>query len=85
GVRVNAVVPGPIADTEGMARLAATPERREKIRASVPMKRLGSAREVANCAMFLASPLAAYINGAIVPVDGGWSLAGAGSMDPGSA
>jgi len=42
------------------------------------MQRYGTAREVADCAMFLASPLAAYISGAIIPVDGGWSVAGAG-------
>lgn len=81
GTRVNAIVPGPIADTEGMARLAPTAEAQDQVRRSVPMKRFGSAQEVADCALFLASPLAAYINGAIIPVDGGWSLAGAGVMD----
>ena len=78
-IRVNAIVPGPIEDTEGMSRLAPTPEAREQARRSVPMQRYGTAREVADCAMFLASPLAAYISGAIIPVDGGWSVAGAGA------
>jgi len=77
-IRVNAIVPGPIEGTEGMERLAPTPEAREKARRSVPLQRYGTAREVADCAMFLASPLAAYISGAIIPVDGGWSVAGAG-------
>jgi NAD(P)-dependent dehydrogenase (short-subunit alcohol dehydrogenase family) len=78
-IRVNAIVPGPIEGTEGMARLAPTPEARERARQSVPMQRYGTPREVADCAMFLASPLAAYISGAIIPVDGGWSVAGAGA------
>ncbi len=78
-VRVNGIIPGPIADTEGMARLAPTDEARERTRRSVPLRRFGTAREVANCAMFLASPLAAYVSGAIVPVDGAWSVAGAGA------
>jgi NAD(P)-dependent dehydrogenase (short-subunit alcohol dehydrogenase family) len=78
-IRVNAIVPGPIEGTEGMDRLAPTPEAREKARKSVPMQRYGTPREVADCAMFLASPLAAYISGAIIPVDGGWSVAGAGA------
>jgi len=78
-IRVNAIVPGPIEGTEGMDRLAPTPEARERARNSVPLQRCGKPREVADCAMFLASPLAAYISGAIIPVDGGWSVAGAGS------
>jgi NAD(P)-dependent dehydrogenase (short-subunit alcohol dehydrogenase family) len=86
GIRVNAIVPGPIEGTEGMERLAPTEEARERCRQSVPMKRYGTAREVADCAMFLASPLAAYISGAIIPVDGGWSVAGAGGgLDLGPA
>ncbi len=79
-IRVNAIVPGPIENTEGMARLAPTEGMRELTRQSVPMKRFGTVREIGNCAMFLASPLAEYINGAIIPVDGGWSLSGAGSF-----
>jgi NAD(P)-dependent dehydrogenase (short-subunit alcohol dehydrogenase family) len=77
-IRVNAIVPGPIEGTEGMERLAPTPEARERTRKSVPMQRYGTPREIADCAMFLASPLATYISGAIIPVDGGWSVAGAG-------
>ena len=76
GVRCNGIIPGPIQDTEGMARLAPTEEAREACRRTVPLERLGTKRDIANCAMFLASPLADYITGAIIPVDGGWSLGG---------
>ncbi|MDX1557100.1 MAG: SDR family oxidoreductase, partial [Xanthomonadales bacterium] len=77
GIRCNGIIPGPIEDTEGMARLAPSEEAREACRRTVPMERLGTKRDIANCAMFLASPLADYITGAIIPVDGGWSLGGA--------
>lgn len=73
GVRVNSVVPGPIENTEGMARLAPTPEAMNAIASSVPLRRLGTRRDVANLVLFLASPEAAYITGAVIPVDGGWS------------
>lgn len=78
GVRVNSVIPGPIAGTEGMARLAPTPEAQDAVRRSVPLGRYGSKDDVANLVLFLASPLAAYITGAIVPCDGGWTAAGVG-------
>jgi len=80
GVRVNGIVPGPIADTEGMRRLAPTPEMLERARASVPLGRLGTVDDIAHCALFLASPFASYVSGAIVPVDGGWSLGGAAEL-----
>ncbi|MCG7895706.1 MAG: SDR family oxidoreductase [Candidatus Thiodiazotropha taylori] len=80
GVRVNSIVPGPIADTEGMKRLAPTAEARAMITDSVPLKRLGKAGDVANLALFLASPMASYITGAVMPVDGGWSLGGLSAM-----
>ncbi len=80
GIRVNSVVPGPIEGTEGMKRLAPTPELLEKSRLSVPLQRLGKPEDLGNACMFLASELASYVSGAVIPIDGGWSLAGASSL-----
>lgn len=80
GVRVNSVLPGPIADTEGMARLAPTEELKQATIASVPMQRYGSKQDIANCCLWLGSEAASYVNGALIPVDGGWALGGAASM-----
>ncbi len=76
GIRVNSIVPGPIAGTEGMRRLAPTPQMQETVTQSVPLRRYGTPRDIANMVMFLASPLASYVSGAIIPVDGGWSQGG---------
>jgi len=80
GVRVNSVVPGPIEDTEGMARLAPTPEAQEAARQSVPLGRYGTKSDIANACLFLSSPYATYISGVVLPVDGGWSLGGVAAM-----
>jgi len=80
GVRVNSIIPGPIADTEGMARLAPTAEAMEKSARGTPLQRLGTKDEVADLAMFLVSDAAAYITGAVMPVDGGLSLLGVGRV-----
>jgi NAD(P)-dependent dehydrogenase (short-subunit alcohol dehydrogenase family) len=80
GIRVNSLVPGPIEGTEGMNRLAPTPELMEMAKASVPMKKLGQPSDLGNAAMFLSSSLASYISGAVIPVDGGWSLGGASGL-----
>jgi NAD(P)-dependent dehydrogenase (short-subunit alcohol dehydrogenase family) len=66
GVRVNAVSPGPIR-TQGTRNGAGL----ESVAAALPARRLGEAFEVAAAVAFLASDDAAYIHGAIVPVDGG--------------
>ncbi len=79
-IRVNSIVPGPIADTEGMARLAPTRKMQQAVTASVPLGRQGTTADIAQAAMFLASPMASYITGAVIPVDGGWSLSGFASM-----
>ena len=71
GVRVNAISPGPIADTEGMARLAPTPEAEARVTSRNPMRRYGQKDEIADMAIFLSTQKAAYVNGAIIPVDGG--------------
>ncbi len=80
GVRVNSIVPGPIEGTEGMARLAPGSELQAAVARSVPLRRMGQPRDVAHLALMLASPLGNYINGAVVPVDGGWSLTGFGDL-----
>jgi NAD(P)-dependent dehydrogenase (short-subunit alcohol dehydrogenase family) len=77
GIRVNSVVPGPIEGTEGMARLAPTAQAHEIVRGTVPAGRWGTPRDVADVCLFLASPLAAYVTGVVLPADGGWSLGGA--------
>lgn len=71
GVRVNAISPGPIADTEGMDRLAPTPEARAAVEATVPLRRQGTKDEIADAAIFLSSQAATYINGTILDVCGG--------------
>jgi NAD(P)-dependent dehydrogenase (short-subunit alcohol dehydrogenase family) len=83
-IRVNAIAPGPIADTEGMDRLAPPGDFREKLNRSIPLGRIGLKREVADLALFLASPAAAYITGTTLVVDGGQSLAGYGMNPMGS-
>jgi NAD(P)-dependent dehydrogenase (short-subunit alcohol dehydrogenase family) len=80
GIRVNAIVPGPIEGTEGMARLAPAADATQGITRGVPLGRLGTKQEVADLVLFLASPWAAYITGAIIPVDGGWSANGAAGL-----
>ncbi len=80
GIRVNSIVPGPIEGTEGMARLAPTPAILDAVTQSVPAGRLGTPEDVAKVAMLLASPLCEYVNGVVLPVDGGWSLMGFGAI-----
>ena len=77
GIRINSIAPGPIEGTEGMKRLAPSEAIQEKLRASVPLQRYGQAEEIGNAAMFLCSEAGAYISGVVLPVDGGWSVAGA--------
>lgn len=80
GIRINSVVPGPIEGTEGMKRLAPTPEFMQKAQDSVPLKRLGKTADIGNMCLFLASEQASYVSGAVIPVDGGWSLGGASGL-----
>lgn len=77
GIRVNAVVPGPIDGTEGMARLAPTEAMRAGIAGSVPMRRFGTPQDVAEACLWLGSSSAGYVSGSIVFADGGWSQRGA--------
>ena len=74
GIRANCITPGPTDETEGMRRLAPTPEIRRKIEDAVPLRRFGTKDELADLALFLCSDAAAYITGAIYVCDGGQSL-----------
>jgi 3-oxoacyl-[acyl-carrier protein] reductase len=67
-IRVNAVSPGFI-DTDMTAKIA--PDARARLTESIPMQRLGSAEDVANAVVFLASDLAGYITGEVLKVNGG--------------
>lgn len=80
GVRVNSIVPGPIAGTEGMARLAPTPALQARVAETVPLRRAGAVEDVAHAALFLGSPLAGFISGATLAVDGASTLAGFGML-----
>jgi NAD(P)-dependent dehydrogenase (short-subunit alcohol dehydrogenase family) len=80
GIRVNSISPGPIDGTEGMARLAPSEEMRSKVSNMIPLQRMGQVEEIADLALFLCSPAAKYITGAIMVCDGGQSLMGGGAM-----
>ncbi len=67
GITVNAIAPGQIdADPELL-----TPEQRKNVTAMIPLGRLGEPEEIAYAALFLASPMADYITGTTVDVNGG--------------
>lgn len=74
GIRANCITPGPTDETEGMRRLAPTPEIRHKVEQQVPLRRFGTKDELADLALFLCSDAAAYITGAVYVCDGGQSL-----------
>ena len=74
GIRVNALAPGWIA-TPLTAALQEDVARSSLILARTPLKRWGIPAEVADAALFLASPAARFITGTILPVDGGYLTA----------
>jgi 2-deoxy-D-gluconate 3-dehydrogenase len=73
GVRVNAVAPGYITTPMTQDNLA-KPEVLGPIMTRLPLQRLGTPADVAEVVLFLASDAARYVTGAVVPVDGGYSL-----------
>ncbi|MGI4813623.1 MAG: SDR family oxidoreductase [Janthinobacterium lividum] len=74
GIRVNGISPGPIADTTGMAKLAASPEREQLLKSRLALRDYGSKRDIADMALFLCTDNAQYITGTILDCDGGTSL-----------
>lgn len=76
GVRVMSIWPGPIAETEGMERLAGDHDSKKRIEQALPLQSFGTKDDVAQLAIFLASPAAKYVTGSVHAVDGGMSLLG---------
>ncbi len=70
-ITVNVVAPGPV-ETDMTAALG--DKRLAELTAAVPLARMASADEIAGVVTFLASPDAAYITGAVIPVDGGLGM-----------
>ncbi|RCW20005.1 2-deoxy-D-gluconate 3-dehydrogenase [Ciceribacter lividus] len=71
GINVNAIAPGYIA-TNNTEALRADPDRSKAILDRIPAGRWGDPEDIGGAAVFLASPAAKYIHGAILNVDGGW-------------
>jgi len=71
GVNVNAIAPGYIA-TDNTAALREDAERSTAILSRIPAGRWGRADDIAGVTVFLSSAASDYVNGAIIPVDGGW-------------
>jgi 3-oxoacyl-[acyl-carrier protein] reductase len=69
GITINTIAPGRI-DTARLAEVYPDGPPEEELRA-IPLRRLGTPREIANVVCFLASDQASYVTGATIPVDGG--------------
>jgi 3-oxoacyl-[acyl-carrier protein] reductase len=73
GIRVNGIAPG-LVDTKLTKITTENPKRLQAALARIPLGRLGTPADMAGVALFLASPLAAYVIGQTLPVDGGLVL-----------
>jgi NAD(P)-dependent dehydrogenase (short-subunit alcohol dehydrogenase family) len=74
GIRVNCIAPGFIATDMSSKALTNDPERKKKVYGRTPIGRLGTAEEVADAALYLASEASSYVTGVVLPVDGGNSI-----------
>lgn len=83
GIRVNAICPGTILTESSRVAYEAAPQLRDELRALYPDGRFGQPADIAECALFLASPASRFINGATLVVDGGMSaMYRLASLDP---
>jgi 3-oxoacyl-[acyl-carrier protein] reductase len=73
GIRVNGIAPG-LVETKLTKVTTGNPRRLQAALERIPLKRLGTPEDISGAALFLASPLAAYIIGQTIPVDGGLLL-----------
>jgi NAD(P)-dependent dehydrogenase (short-subunit alcohol dehydrogenase family) len=69
-ITVNAIAPGPF-ESKMMAFLLDDPERREMVRGTVPLGRIGRPDDAAGLALFLSSRAGSYLTGTVIPLDGG--------------
>ncbi|HWI30574.1 MAG TPA: SDR family NAD(P)-dependent oxidoreductase [Microbacterium sp.] len=74
GITANCISPGMIVTPGSQENLLAPDHPMRDIASAIPLGRLGTAEDVVNVAVFLASDAAAYVTGANVVVDGGWSI-----------
>jgi NAD(P)-dependent dehydrogenase (short-subunit alcohol dehydrogenase family) len=74
GVTINAIAPGPF-ETKMMEFALRDPASRERIERSIPLGRVGVAKDIAGVALFLCGPASAYVTGAVIPLDGGSAAA----------
>jgi 2-hydroxycyclohexanecarboxyl-CoA dehydrogenase len=86
GINVNVVCPGVVVPagkdvttsesmwTDDMVKVFGTPEAQEKIAKGIPLGRLGTADDIANAVLFLASDRANFITGQTISVDGGYTM-----------
>lgn len=85
-IRANAIAPGTMwTGLVSASQEFDTPPQGYPVLAGIPMDRWGTAQDIANAALFLASDEAAYVTGVILPVDGGYSIgfSGMGAERPG--
>jgi gluconate 5-dehydrogenase len=73
-VRVNAIAPGWIQTEMSASAMQNDPARFERVLARTPMNRFGDPEDVAMAAVYLCSPAAKFVTGAVLPVDGGVSI-----------
>ncbi|XP_015285210.1 PREDICTED: peroxisomal 2,4-dienoyl-CoA reductase [Gekko japonicus] len=70
-IRVNSLAPGPITGTEGFRRLGGRHAESSGVYQTIPLLRMGNKTEIAHSVLYLASPLASYVTGTTLVVDGG--------------
>lgn len=73
GIRVNALCPGYV-ETALIGRYMANPMIAKALLTQTPLRRFGTPQDIANAALFLASDESAYMTGANLVIDGGWSI-----------
>jgi NAD(P)-dependent dehydrogenase (short-subunit alcohol dehydrogenase family) len=74
GIRANTLCPGFITDARREAEFVTKPKEKARATSVIPLRRLGTAQDVADAALFLTSPQAAWITGQTLTIDGGQSV-----------